>query len=161
MLPLASFKFSSTHSGNRLLNIDEQHTISRQKQPPRWNFKKDNWTMFQQRLDNNCRKLDLQNKNLNEKMETFGQAVLEAPKHSIPRGSRSNYTPGWRNHLQQVPSTLCTATEAMEENPSDVNVADHNQARTEYTRERLQQQRTSWHEKTQSLSMDKDTKKLW
>jgi hypothetical protein len=49
----------------------------------------------------------------------------------------------------------------MEKNPTDELVTAHNKAKAEFTKVKLQQLRNSWHEKTQSLSMDKDTFKLW
>ena len=49
----------------------------------------------------------------------------------------------------------------MEQDPTDENVTAHNKAKAEFTREKLKQQRASWHEKTQSLNMEKDTQKLW
>ena len=49
----------------------------------------------------------------------------------------------------------------MEQNPTDTNVTAHNKAKAEFTKEKLQVQRNSWQEKTQSLSLEKDTNKLW
>ncbi|KAK7108155.1 hypothetical protein V1264_015944 [Littorina saxatilis] len=144
-----------------ILNMNEERNTTTQKQTPRWNYKKAKWGMFQQLLDKNCRKLDFKDQNLNQHAELFCQAVLKAAKNSIPRGSRKNYKPGWNSHLQQLHDMLSSAREAMELNPTDENVTAHNRARAEFTREKLQQLRNSWHEKTQSLNMEKDTTKLW
>ena len=49
----------------------------------------------------------------------------------------------------------------MEQNPTDTNVTAHNKAKAEFTKEKLQVQRNSWQEKTQSLNLEKETNKLW
>ena len=49
----------------------------------------------------------------------------------------------------------------MEQNPTDTNVTAHKKEKAEFTKEKLQVQRNSWQEKTQSLNLEKDTNKLW
>ena len=51
--------------------------------------------------------------------------------------------------------------EKMESCPTDENTAAYNKAKAEFTRQKLQQTRAAWHEKTSSLNMEKDTGKLW
>ncbi|KAK7096645.1 hypothetical protein V1264_003726 [Littorina saxatilis] len=144
-----------------IIQLQEQVRTTRQKLKPSWNYKKARWNDFERKLDENCRKLDLQDENLNDQAEHFTAAVLKAAKKTIPRGRRRDYKPGWNDHLQQLHDAVCTAREAMEENPTDELVTAHNKAKAEFTKVKLQQLRNSWHEKTQSLSMDKDTFKLW
>ena len=43
----------------------------------------------------------------------------------------------------------------------DNNIAAYNKAKADFTRQKLQQARDAWHEKTSSLNMEKDTVKLW
>ena len=49
----------------------------------------------------------------------------------------------------------------MEEDPSDENTIEHNRILAAHTREKLQQSRTSWHDKTASLDFEKDSTKVW
>jgi hypothetical protein len=49
----------------------------------------------------------------------------------------------------------------MESSPTDENVEAHNKAKALFTKEKLQNTRKSWHEKTASLNMDKDMQGLW
>ena len=71
------------------------------------------------------------------------------------------YIPGWDNHLQQLNENVCTTRDIIEQNPTDTNVSAHNKAKAELTKEKLQVQRNSWQEKTQSLNLEKVTNKLW
>ena len=128
---------------------------------PRWNYKKAKWSDFSTALEKSCKGMVLHNKTLNEEVELFTKAVQKAAKENIPRGQRHDYKPGWNNHLQQLHDVLCRCRDIMEANPTDENVTAHNQALAKFTKEKLQQLRESWHEKTQSLNMEKDTYKLW
>uniref|UniRef100_A0A0B7BV39 Uncharacterized protein n=2 Tax=Arion vulgaris TaxID=1028688 RepID=A0A0B7BV39_9EUPU len=49
----------------------------------------------------------------------------------------------------------------MEADPTDENVTIHNKTKAKFTKERKKSMRDSWHEKTASLNLEKDTKKLW
>ena len=99
--------------------------------------------------------------NLSQKMELFSEAVLDAAKKVIPRGRCFKYKPGWDDHLQRLHDTLSNAREVMENNPTNENVTAHNKARADYNKAKLEQLCISWHEKTQSLNMEKDNLKLW
>ena len=56
---------------------------------------------------------------------------------------------------------LDQATEKMETLPTNANVEAHSKAKAQYTRARTQATKNSWHEKTASLNMEKDTTGLW
>ena len=80
-----------------------------------------------------------------------------------------------RNNFQRKeerlhPRLLCTAartpqycqqTQKMEFCPIDDNIAAYNKSKAEFTRQKFQQTRAAWQEKTSSLNMKKDTGKLW
>ena len=144
-----------------ILTINERRNSAFQLPKARWNYKRANWKQFTKLLDDNCKKLRLDNHNINVSVELFTAAILDAAKHSIPKGCRKDYIPGWNDHLQHLHDTLCTARDTMEKSPTDQNTAAHNRAKAVFNREKLQQLRKSWHEKTESLNMEKDTTKLW
>ena len=98
---------------------------------------------------------------LNGKVKLFTEAILSAAKETIPRGRRRDYIPGWNAQLQELHSTASRLREKMESCPTDENTAAYNKAKAEFTRQKLQQIRAVWHEKTSSLNMEKDTGKLW
>ena len=49
----------------------------------------------------------------------------------------------------------------MEKDPTNHNVIKHNKAKAVYRKERLHRMRSSWHENTASLNLEKETTKLW
>ena len=98
---------------------------------------------------------------LNDKVKLFTEAILSAAKEAIPRGRRRDYISGWNAQLQELHSTASRLREKMESCPTDENTAAYNKAKADFTRQKLQQTRAAWHEKTSSLNMEKDTGKLW
>ena len=98
---------------------------------------------------------------LNEKVKLFTGAILSAAKETIPSGRRRDYVPGWNAQLQELHSTASRLREKMEFCRIDNNIAAYNKAKADFTRQKLQQTRDAWHEKTSSLNMEKDTGNLW
>ena len=96
-----------------------------------------------------------------EKVNLFTGAILSAAKETIPRGRRRDYIPGCNAQLQELHRTASRLREKMEFCPTDDNRPAYNKAKPEFTRQKLQQTRAAWHEKTSSLNMEKDTGKLW
>ena len=72
----------------------------------------------------------------------------------------NNTLRGLNNQLHELHDAVSQARIAHEQDPTYANVENHNKARVEFTRHKLHQTRTAWHEKTASLSMEKDTMKL-
>ena len=97
---------------------------------------------------------------LNEKVNLFTGAILSAAKETIPRGRWRDYIPCWTAQLQEIHSTASRLREKMESCPTDNNIAAYNKAKADFTRQKLQQTRAAWHEKTSSPNMEKDTDKL-
>ena len=75
----------------------------------------------------------------------------------IPRGRRRDYQPYWTRELDNLHKALDQAREKMESLPTNANVEAHSKAKAQYKRARTQATRNSWHEKTASLNMEKDT----
>ena len=144
-----------------LLHIDQQTQPRGFNPAPSWNYKKADWRSFTELAERECTMLTLSETNMNKNAINFNKAILKAAAKSIPRGRRKNYNPSWSPHLARLQEDLNQARDKMERNPTDGNVADHNKAKAEFVREKLQQTRRSWHEKTSSLNMEKDSKKLW
>ena len=97
---------------------------------------------------------------LNEKVKLFTGAIFSAAKETIASETRTDYIPGWKAQLQELHSTASRLREKMEFCPTDDNIAAY-RAKAEFTRQMLQQTLATWHEKTSSLNMEKDTGKLW
>ena len=93
-------------------------------------------------------------------MNLLTGAIHSAAKETIPRGRRKDYIPGWTAQLQELHSTASRLREKMESCPTDDNIAAYNKTKAEFTRQKLQQTRAAWHEKTSSLNMEKHADKL-
>ena len=92
---------------------------------------------------------------LNGKVKVLTGAILSAAKETIPRGRRRDYIPDWNAQLQELHSTASRLKEKMESCPTAENIAAYNKAMAEFTRQKLQQTRAAWHEKTSSLHIEK------
>ena len=128
---------------------------------PSWNYKKADWESFKQLAEHECENITLSDNNMTENATAFQNALLTAAKKSIPRGRRKNYIPFWTPTLGKLQKDLDKARDVMERNPSNCNVIEHNKARAAFIKEKLTQQKRSWHEKTASLNMEEDSSKLW
>ena len=144
-----------------LLVIKQDLREAGRKPFPSWNYKRANWPEFRKKADEHCRNQMMEQHHLNGKVKLFTEAILSAAKETIPRGRRRDYIPGWNAQLQELHSTASRLREKMESCPTDENTAAYNKAKAEFTRQKLQQTRAAWHEKTSSLNMEKDTGKLW
>uniref|UniRef100_A0A0B7BQ42 Endonuclease/exonuclease/phosphatase domain-containing protein n=2 Tax=Arion vulgaris TaxID=1028688 RepID=A0A0B7BQ42_9EUPU len=149
----------SDHRPVKLLinNINKEELTN---SAPSWNYKKADWKLFQELADKYCKEINQSGK-VDRDARSFNKAILDAAKKAIPRGRRKNYKPYWTPEMEVLHSSLCSARNTMELAPTDQNVMQHNRARALYVRERNQQCRKSWKEKTASLNMEKDTQKLW
>jgi uncharacterized protein YaaR (DUF327 family) len=143
------------------IQLQDQARLPKNTNKPSWNFKKANWSMFTQSLECSCKNKIPRCNDLNVDVESFTKAVLKAAKDNIPRGKRGDYKPGWNTQLQQLHNIVSEKREALEKDPTNENVTAYNKANAEYTKSKLQQLRTSWHEKTQALDINKDSFKLW
>ena len=129
---------------------------------PSWNYKKANWTKFREQNDKLCRENGPMNtEDINLNVDRFTTAILHSAKQSIPRGRRKDYKPFWSDRLQELHEQLSTAREDLENERSPETIRAHNKARALFDEEKTKETRRAWHEKTESLNMEKDTGKLW
>ena len=143
----------------RLETQDQPETPRREAS---WNYKKADWNKFAELTDKFCRDADIsEQNNINYNAASFTTAILKAAHRSIPRGRRRDYKPFWSPKLQELHSQLSTARKQQEDDPTPENTAAHNAARERFDEEKTRQQTSAWQEKTASLNMEKDTKKLW
>ena len=136
-----------------------EQTIS-QKKEPSWNYKKANWSKFQNVTDVLCREFDTDNsKNIN--VQKLTDCILQAAKQAIPRGRKKDYKPYWSNHLQCLHDQLTEARKRLEQLPSLEHTILYNKARTAFDDGKNKKARKSWQEKTGSRNTEKDTQELW
>ena len=112
-------------------------------------------------MDRKTAALELPETNISSSVALFYKAVLEAAKMFIPRARRRDYQPYWTPEFDNFNKALDQAREKMESSPTNANVEAHSKAKAQYTRARTQGTRNSWHDKTASLNMEKDTTGLW
>lgn len=127
---------------------------------PSWNLKRANWTLFKEKAENLCANINTSS-SLNRNVQSFTEALLKAAQQSIPRGKRRDYKPYWSDTLQQLHSDLDLAREIMEQNPTPDNIQHHRNIKETFDEQKKIEIQGSWNEKTSSLSMEKDTGKLW
>ena len=148
-------------SDHRLVILSIAETTSEYAQLPRWNYKKANWNMFQARTDEQTRDMSIKGKNINNVVKAFKTMVLKAAKESIPRGVKEDYKPYWSSEMQATHDTLTKARKEAELKPSQENNIKLQQYKAKHLRTKKECKRKGWREKTASLDMEKDTKKLW
>ena len=144
-----------------ILTIQKQVNCNPGKLPPSWNYKKANWDLFMRLSEQYSRNIYSPKAGVDRNASSFTTAVINAAKRAIPRGRRRDYKPFWNPKLDTLHKQLSEAREKMERDPTDQNVARHNQAKKAFEDEKLTMTRKSWHEKTASLNFEKDTQKLW
>jgi ribonuclease HI len=132
-----------------------------QPQHPRWNYKKAQWGLFRIRTNELTRDLTVEGRNINNVVKEFNAKIIQAAKESIPRGTRKNYTPYWTEELQRTHEMLTKAREEAEQHPCQENNIKLQECKAKHLRTKLQSKRKSWQEKTASLNLEKDTRKLW
>jgi hypothetical protein len=115
---------------------------------PSWNFKKANWTLYKQLVEQNC--LDLESHltyNLNNIVKVLTDIILDSAKKSIPRGTRVNYKPYWSDDLDKLHNELTRAHDQMVSNPSTENIKLHNDNNDAFNREKNISSQRAWHDK--------------
>ena len=142
------------------LHIADKKTDNEyQRKHASWNFKLADWQKFQQHAE------ELGNLNLSEDMNSnvkqLTESILSAARKSIPRGFRKDYKPFWSKSLDTLHKQLSEARATMERHPTAENTTRYNNVKNEFNKTKLQETRNSWKEKTASLSLEKDTGKLW
>ena len=145
-----------------LLKVTLTEQTTSQKKEPSWNYKTADWSKFQNLTDMLCRELDTDNsKNIKASVQQLTEYILQAAKQAISRGRRKGYKPYWSNHLQCLHDQLTEATKRLEQLPLPEHTILYNKGRTAFDEEKIREACKSWQENTGSLSMEKDTQKLW
>ena len=142
------------------MRLSEQTTS--QKKEPSWNYKKADWSRFQNLTDVVSREPDTDNsKNINSSVQQLTDSILQTAKQAIPRGRRKDYKPYWSNHLQCLNDQLTEARKRLQQLPSPQHTILYNKARAAFDEQKNKEARKTWQEKSGSLNMKKDTQKLW
>ena len=128
---------------------------------PRWNYKKANWTIYEHRTSILSKDVVVQGRDINLVVKDFNACILRAAQETIPRGARRDYRPYWSQELQDLQDDLTEARKAAETNPSQENNTKLQHAKARFLRHKIQACRRSWREKTASLNLEKDCRKLW
>ena len=131
------------------------------KLPPSWNYKKADWDLFKSLTNSNTSSINVSNLDVDRAADLFTEAVLCAAQKSIPRGRRRDYKPFWTPELDSLHKQLSEARENMEQDPSEQNISTHNHLKNTFEGKKTAQIQSSWHEKTASLNLEKDSQKLW
>ena len=98
--------------------------------------------------------------NIQSNTTLLTDAILAAAKDTIPRGRRKNYKAFWSSELERLHSDLTSARADMEKNPSPENTRTHNQLKEQLNTLKNQEIQNSWHEKTCTINLERDTTKL-
>jgi len=144
-----------------ILTIQKRVTTFSGRLPPSWNYKKADWGLFKKLTDINTCSIAVKDLSVDKATNLLTTAILEAAKKAIPRGRRRDYKPFWNSELQDMHTQLSAAREEMEKEPSDQNSKKHQQLRADFEAKKKTLTQKSWHEKTASLNLEKDSQKLW
>ena len=86
--------------------------------PPRWNFKKANWSKFASRSDVLTTGLNINTRQIDKANKALTEAILTTAQECIPRGSRRNHIPYWSEELQALHEEVTEARDMAEADPS-------------------------------------------
>ena len=129
--------------------------------PPRWNFKKANWSKFASRSDVLTTGLNINTRQIDKANKALTEAILTTAQECIPRGSRRNYIPYWSEELQALHEEVTEARDMAEADPSVDNNIRLKAKIAKFRRESNMAVRNSWHKKTAQLNLERDGQKLW
>ena len=125
---------------------------------PSWNYKKANWTKFEDLTSKFCNELGaIETTNLDTNVKRFTEAVLKAAKWSIPRGRRVDYKPYWSPNLEILQNKVNEARNIMEEERSQTTISAHKIATTDFEEAKITETQRAWKERTESLDMERNS----
>lgn len=81
---------------------------------------------------------------MREAARNVTKTVLEAASMSVLRGRRHECKPYWNTKLQQLRDQASAAKQAIETNPADTNIIEHNKQQALFRKEKLSCIRSSW-----------------
>ena len=148
-------------SDHRPVYLTLQYNTLQEPSLPRWNYKKAKWGAYRELTDALCSDIRVDGRDIDKVTKDFNAALLKAAHKCIPRGSRRDYKPYWNDDLETLQEELSEARREAETHPSQDNNNHLQKARAKFLRTKIQARRKSWHEKTASLNLEKDSSKLW
>ena len=128
---------------------------------PRWNYRKAKWGLFRHRTNVLTKDVRVQGRDINVIVRELNGHILQAAHECIPRGARREYKPYWNRNLQELEDNLNNARTHAENEPSEENHIKLQEAKAKFLKVKIQLKRQSWRDKTASLNLEKDGKKLW
>ncbi|GFR88202.1 RNA-directed DNA polymerase from mobile element jockey [Elysia marginata] len=143
-----------------MLTVDLNMKRSLTYTPPRWNYKKANWSKFARRSDILTTRININTRQIDKAKKAPTKAILSAAHECILRGSRRNYIPYWPEELQALHEEVTEARDNVEKEPSVDNNIRLKVKTARFRRESNTAVRNSWHKKTAQLNLDKDGQKL-
>ncbi|GFS01055.1 hypothetical protein ElyMa_004572000 [Elysia marginata] len=144
-----------------MLTVDLNMKPSLTYTPPRWNYKKANWSKFASRSDILTTRININTRQIDKANKALTKAILSAAHECIPRGSRRNCIPYWSEELQALHEEVTEARDNVEKEPSVDNNIRLRAKTARFRRESNTAVRNSWHKKTAQLNLEKDGQKLW
>ncbi|BFZ08560.1 hypothetical protein BsWGS_11599 [Bradybaena similaris] len=126
----------------------------------RWNYKRADWSTYQHRTSVLARELNT-DKDVNKVVDEFTKCILKAAGETIPRGARRQYKPYWDSELERLHNEVELSRNQAETKPCQEHHNKYQHAKAKFQRVKLQARRKSWREKTESLNLERDTRKLW
>jgi hypothetical protein len=137
------------HSQHRpsVIHIGLRLPIIRGIERKRWNFRKANWTDFEDKTERSITLIPLTSVPVEEAYQRFVSAIMKAAHHSIPRGFRPAYIP--------CLDAECQALLKQYEESGDPDVADHLIESLDAARQHR------WEEATSSMDCSRSSRKSW
>jgi hypothetical protein len=139
----------------------QRHVGGEGRLPPSWNYKKADWGLFRKLTDESTSNIKVAGLDVDKAASLFTSTVLSAAHKAIPRGRRRDYKPFWNEELEHLHGQLSDARDKLEQDPSRERVDRHNLLKTSFEQKKTELAQQSWHDKTASLNLEKDTGKLW
>ena len=128
---------------------------------PRWNYKKENWSLYRHRTNILTNSIQVYDRDINIVIKEFNNYVLQAAKERIPKGARKDYKPYWNEDLNNKHNERTIARNLADVAPSIENNTSLKPANAKFIKTRNKARRNSWIKKTASLNMETDSSKLW
>ena len=131
------------------------------KRRTRWNFKKANWKLFQEKTEENMKLDELPNMSVDSLNDHITSTILEAAKQSIPRGCRAIYKPFWNENLEKARKAKNEARKNLEKNDSIHNKIEYNKAVAKSKLVTKESKKEAWTTKCEGLNLRQGGQEAW
>uniref|UniRef100_A0A0B7BHQ4 Reverse transcriptase domain-containing protein n=1 Tax=Arion vulgaris TaxID=1028688 RepID=A0A0B7BHQ4_9EUPU len=129
-------------------------------QRARWNFKKANWTKYQETTDKLLGEIKC-NTTIEHHCAVITEALLKAASICIPRGCRKNYKPFWNETIAKIVQEREQVRKHFEEKPTLENKILYNRTNAEVKRTVNTAKREKWHKTVADLDVGRNGAKAW